>query len=67
MTKMAATLYCKTFFKISFFRTRRLMTLGLGILCKAYQLCSNDDPRLTLTDIMTRQICFKIYHNGKNL
>ena len=30
-----------------FSRTRRLMTLGLGMYylgCRAYQVCSNDDP-----------------------
>ena len=40
-----------------FSRTRRLMTLGLGMLhlgCGAYKVCSNDDPRLTLTYLMSR-------------
>ena len=50
MTKMAATsIYGKNLLKI-FSRTRRLMTLGLHMLhwgCGAYQVCSNDDPRLT--------------------
>ena len=33
------------------------MTLGLGMQhwgCGAYQVCSNDDPRLTLTYLMSR-------------
>ena len=33
------------------------MTLGLGIWhwgCGAYQVCSNDDPRLTLTYLKSR-------------
>ena len=53
MTKMAATpIYVKNPFKIFFPRTRRLMTLGLSMYhwgCYAYQVCSNNDPRLTLT------------------
>ena len=39
-------------FKIFFSRTRKPMTLGLGMKhwgCGAYEACSNDDPRLTLT------------------
>ena len=60
MTKMAATpIYGKKRLKIFFrrFRTRRLMTLGLGMKhwgCGAYQVCSNDDPRLTLTYLTSR-------------
>ena len=53
MTKMAdIPIYGKSPLKIFFSRTRRLMTLGLGMLyfeCGAYQVCSNDDPGLTLT------------------
>ena len=53
MTKMAdMPIYRKNPLKIFFSRTRRLMTLGLGMQhlgCGAYQFCSNDDPRLTLT------------------
>ena len=52
-TKMATMpIYGKNPLKIFFSRTRRLMTLGLGMKhwgCRAYQVCSNDDPRLTLT------------------
>ena len=58
MTKMATTLiYGKNPLKIFFPRTRRPMTLGLGMLhlgCGAYQVCSNDDPRLTLTYLTSR-------------
>ena len=57
MTKMAATaIYGKNPFEI-FSRTIRWMTLGLGIQhlgCEAYQVCSNDDPRLTLTYLTSR-------------
>ena len=53
MTKMTDMLiYGENPLKIFFSRTKRLMNLGLGMLhlgCKAYQVCSNDDPRLTLT------------------
>ena len=51
MTKMAATpIYGKNPLKIFFSGTRRLMTFGLGmehLWCWAYQVCSNNDPRLT--------------------
>ena len=57
MTKMAAKpKYGKTPLKI-FSRTRKPMTLGLGMKhlgCGAYQVCSNDDPRLTLIDFASR-------------
>ena len=57
MTKMAATLiYGKSPLTI-FFRIRRPMTFGLGTLhwgCGAYQVCSNDDLRLTLTYLTSR-------------
>ena len=56
MTKMAAKpKYGKTPLKIS--RTRKPMTLGLGMKhlgCGAYQVCSNDDPRLTLIYFASR-------------
>ena len=58
MTKMAATpIYGKNLLKIFFFRTRRPVTLRLGMQhwgCGAYQVCSNDDPRLTLTYLTSR-------------
>ena len=57
MTKMAAThIYGKTPLKI-FSRTRRPMTLGLGMKhwgCGAYQICSIDDHKLTLTYLTLR-------------
>ena len=53
MTKMAAMpINGKNPLKIFFSRTRIPVTLGLGVYhwgCGAYQVCSNDDPRLTLT------------------
>ena len=58
MTKMAAMpIYGKNLLKIFFSRTRRPMTLGLGMKhqgCGAYQVCSNDDPGLTLTYLTSR-------------
>ena len=58
MTKMAAMpIYGKNPLKIFFSRTRRLMTMGLGMShrgCETYQVCSNDDPRLTLTYLTSR-------------
>ena len=57
MTKMAATpIYGKNPLKIFFSRTRRPMTLGLDkhLGHGAYQVCSNDDPRLTLTYLTSR-------------
>ena len=58
MTKMAAMpIYGKNPLKIFFSRTRRPMTLGLGMEhweCGACQVCSNNDPRLTLTYLTSR-------------
>ena len=58
ITKRAATpIYGKNPLKIFFARTRRLVALGLGMShwgCGAYQVCSNDDPRLTLTYLTSR-------------
>ena len=58
MTKMAAMpIYGKNPLKIFFFRTRRPVTLGLDMYhwgCGAYQVCSNDDPELTLTYLTSR-------------
>ena len=60
MTKVAATpIYGKKHLKIFFSRTRRLMTLGLGMLhkgCGAYQVCSNEEPKLTLTYLTSRSV-----------
>ena len=44
-------IYGKNPLKIFFSRTRRRMTLGLGM---AFQVCSNDGPRLTLTYLKSR-------------
>ena len=45
------------------------MTLGLGVYhwgCVAYQVCSNDDPRLlALTCLTLGLICFLMHLNGK--
>ena len=53
MTKMAEMpIYGKNPLKIFFSRTRRLMTFGIGMShlgSGAYEVCSTDDPRLTLT------------------
>ena len=58
ITKMAATpIHGKNPLKIFFSRTRRLMTMGLGMLhwgCWACQVWSNNDPRLTLTYLTSR-------------
>ena len=52
-----------------FSRTRSLMTLGLGMLhlgCGAYQVCSNDNPRLTLTYLTSRSNLLPNALNGKS-
>ena len=60
MTKMAITpirVYGKNPLKIFFSRTRRLMTLELGIKhwgCGPHQLCTNDNSGLTLTYFTAR-------------
>ena len=58
MTEMTATpIYGKNHLKIFCCRTRRLMNLGLGMLhggCGVYQVYSNDEPKLTLTYLMSR-------------
>ena len=58
MTKMATMpIYGKNPLKVFFSRTRKLVTLGLGMFhkgCGTYQVCSNDDPKLTLTYITSR-------------
>ena len=58
MTKMAATpIYSKNLLKTFFSRTRRPVTLRLGMLywgCGVYLVCSNDDPRVTLTYLTSR-------------
>ena len=58
MTKMATTpIYGNNPLKIVFSRTRRLMTLGLGIKhwrCGPYQVCTNDYSGFTLTYFTAR-------------
>ena len=58
MTKIATTpIYGKKHLKIFFSITRRPVILGLGMLhCGygAYQFCSNDDPKLTLTYLTSK-------------
>ena len=60
MTKMATTpIFGKNPFKKKNSRTRRLMTLGLGIKhwgCGPYQVCTNDYSGLTLTYFTVDQI-----------
>ena len=62
MTKMALTpIYGKNLLKIFFSRTRRPVTLRLSMKywgCEAYQVCSNDDPRVTLTYLTSRSSLF---------
>ena len=58
MAKMTATpIYGKNHLKIFFSRPRRPVILGLGMLhlgCGAFQVCSNDDPKLILTYLRSR-------------
>ena len=59
MTKIATMpIYGKKLKKIFFSRTKRRMTLKFGMqqhrVLEYYQVCSNDDPGLTLTYFMTR-------------
>ena len=58
MTKMAAMpIYGKNLKTIFFFRTKRPMTLNLGMhhwVLEYYQVYSNDDPGLTLTYFTAR-------------
>ena len=58
MTKMATTpIYDKNSLNIVFSGTKRQLALGLGMLhwgCGPYQVCTNDEFRLTLTYFMAR-------------
>ena len=58
MTKMTAmSIYGKNLKKIFFSGTKRPMTLSLGMhhrVLEYYQVCSNDDPGLTLTYFTAR-------------
>ena len=55
MTKMAAILiYGKNLNKIIFSGSKRPMTLKVGMqhwVLEYYQICSNDDPKMTLTSL----------------
>ena len=72
MTKMATTpLYGKTFLNIFFSRTKRPLALGLDMWhwgCRPYQICANDESRLTLTYFMARSNMIpNAFIWGKNL
>ena len=58
MTKMATTpIYDKNPLNIFFSGTKGPMALGLGMShwgCGPYQICTNDESRLTLTYFMAR-------------
>ena len=47
-----------------FCRTRRPVILGLGIKhwgCGAYQVCSNDDPKWTLTYLTSSKMLLNVF------
>ena len=63
MTKMAAMRICGK-------RTKRLMTMKLGMqhqVLEYYQVCSNDDPGLTLTYLTASQIWSLVLLYGKKV
>ena len=56
-------IYGRNLSKISFFGTKKPMTLKLGLqhrVLKYYQICSNDDTGLTLPIFMTWSNLFRI-------
>ena len=69
MTKMAAMpIYGKNLKKIIFSGTKRLMTLKVGMqywVLEYYQICSNDDPGMTLTFLWHGQI-WSLRHPSHN-
>ena len=71
MTKMAAMpIYGKNIKKIFFARTKRPMTLKLGMhhrVLEYCQCCSNDDPELVLTDLRQGQIWSLMFLYGKKV
>ena len=74
MTKMAAMpIYGKNFKKIFFSGTKRPMTLNLcmhHLVLKYYQVCSNDDLRLTLTYFTARSNLVRyafVWEKGKTM
>ena len=62
MTKMASMpIHGKNLSKIFFSRTNRPMTLKLGMqhwVLEYYQVCSNDDPWLTVTYFTTLMLLY---------
>ena len=71
MTKMATMrIYSKNLKKIFFFPTKRLMTLKVDMhhwVLEYYQVCSNDDPELTLTYLRQGQIWFFMLLYGQKV
>ena len=74
MTKMAAMpIYGKNLKKIFFSGTKRPMTLNLGMhhrVLEYYQVCSNDDPGMTLTYFTARSNLFPyafVWEKGKTM
>ena len=71
MTKMAfMPIYGKNLKKIFFSGTKRPMTLNLGVhhrVLEYYQVCSNDDPGLTLIYFAARSNWSLMFFNGKKV
>ena len=71
MTKMATTpIYGKNHLNIFFSGTKRLMAMGLGMWdwgFGPYQICTNDESRLTLTYFMARSNLIPIAFIWENL
>ena len=74
MTKMAAMpIYDKNLKESSFPEQKRSMTLKLGMplwVLKHYQVCSNDDPGLTLTYFTARSYLVPyafVWEKGKTM
>ena len=69
MTKMAAMpIYGRNLKKIFFSGTKRLMTFKLGMqhqVFEYYQVGSNDDPGLTMTNLQQGQIGPLCFYVGK--
>ena len=65
ITEMAdMPIYSKNPLKIFFSRTSRLIDILIRYVhfgYVAYQVCSNDDPRLTLTYLTSRSNCFPLH------
>ena len=71
MTKMATTpIYGKNPVNVFYSGTKRPMALGLGMKhlgCGPYQICINDESRLTLTYFMARSNLFPYAFIWENL